>query len=151
LENKIKTALTQAIRKIHRNYDQVSKTVEKAARVAPATFLSATGCWIYSGKKTPDKLDLDVPEGVELVFEKHKIDHIRPINGVDGFQDWNQFINGTFCNEENYQILSDSEHKIKTKVEAKLRAAFRKCIKEEKDPQEIIDRWESHVDFYKNL
>ena len=150
MDTKLKTAIFTNLRRIHRNYDQISKKALKDAQVAPATHKCAyCGVWTYSGKKSPQKLNMELPEGVELKFSKTKIDHIRPIIGVEGFQDWELYVTSMFCEIDNYAVCCKACHDSKSKVETGLRAKYRKAIKEEKDTSELNGLWEDHVKKYK--
>ena len=50
------------------------------------------------------------------------VDHIKPVVDVDkGFIDWNSFIEGLFCEENNLQILCDDCHSRKCLDEKRFR------------------------------
>lgn len=54
------------------------------------------------------------------------VDHIVPIvDPMVGFVDWNAFINGLFCEEDNLQVLCKACHTHKTNDEKELRKVDR--------------------------
>lgn len=57
------------------------------------------------------------------------VDHIIPVVSIDGWTDWNGFIDRLFCKEEGYQILCIQDHDTKTQLENSLRPNFRSSKK----------------------
>ena len=53
------------------------------------------------------------------------IDHINPIVGYSGFNNWDSYINNMFCEEGNLQALCENCHAIKTKIEKELRKKYK--------------------------
>lgn len=45
------------------------------------------------------------------------LDHVVPVVGSDGFEDWNNYIARLFCDEDGFQVLCHSCHTIKTNEE----------------------------------
>lgn len=58
--------------------------------------------------------------------DKPKIDHINPVVALEGFKDWDTYINNLFCDETNLQCLCDDCHKLKTKEENLIRKELKK-------------------------
>jgi len=71
------------------------------------------------------------------------VDHVLPIISVDtGWVDYDSFVKGLFCGEDNLQILCNyagerngvkSCHKIKTEEERAILAKTKKVLKEKKN------------------
>ena len=60
--------------------------------------------------------------GISNLKEKEKqMDHIIPICGPMGFIDWNSYLEGHYCDEENFQCLCIPCHKIKSDLENSIR------------------------------
>jgi hypothetical protein len=55
-------------------------------------------------------------EGLEGYYERHEVqaDHINPVVSVEGFVDWNTYIESLFCSRDGYQILCEYHHDLKT-------------------------------------
>lgn len=48
---------------------------------------------------------------------KVSVDHKDPVVALDGFVDWNQFIDRLFCSEANLQVVCEKCHQDKTNAE----------------------------------
>lgn len=59
--------------------------------------------------------------GRTLSRQETKVDHIKPVVPVTGFDDWHEIINRMFCPPSGLKVLCDNCHKIKTSEERKLR------------------------------
>lgn len=60
----------------------------------------------------------------EQLFKRNEVhvDHINPVIELDGFKDWDTYINRLFVYPEELQILCVTDHEIKTKIEDSMRA-----------------------------
>lgn len=55
------------------------------------------------------------------------LDHIDPvIDPLDGFIDWNNYIDRLFCPEDNWQVLCKHHHDVKTRIENEVRKQIAK-------------------------
>lgn len=61
------------------------------------------------------------------------VDHIDPIVPVSGFEGWDSFVEGLFCEEDKLQVLCKPCHDKKSKEETAERAAYRRAAKEVKN------------------
>jgi 5-methylcytosine-specific restriction endonuclease McrA len=60
--------------------------------------------------------------GEEFPQKEIQCDHINPVvSPLDGFIDWDTFIDRLFCEASNLQVLCTSCHNKKTKEEKKIR------------------------------
>lgn len=57
------------------------------------------------------------------------VDHKDPIVGIDGFNDWNEFLAKMFCEIDKLQVLCIDCHKAKSFLEVQLRKEQRKLKK----------------------
>lgn len=57
----------------------------------------------------------------DLKRSEMNLDHKIPVVGVEGFKDWNEFIEGLFCAEENLWLICIPCHDAKTASENLLR------------------------------
>lgn len=53
------------------------------------------------------------------------VDHLDPVVELDGFRDWNTYIDRLFCDPSNLRLLCKPCHRLKTAEERKERAAIR--------------------------
>lgn len=58
--------------------------------------------------------------------EETSMDHIHPVIKLDGFKDWNEYIDRLFCAPEGFQCLCNTCHDKKTKTENKIRKKLKK-------------------------
>lgn len=70
--------------------------------------------------------------GDEVSAKKSKVDHIKPIVGVEGFTNWDSYIDAMYCEVENLQLLCKPCHDVKTKEERDARNEYIKAQKSEK-------------------
>lgn len=62
-----------------------------------------------------------------------KVDHITPAVGIEGFVDWNTYIDRMYPQDVNaFQVLCNDCHKIKTKQEVDARKLYRHSKKKKK-------------------
>lgn len=56
-------------------------------------------------------------------FERHEIDvdHITPIANIEGFKDWNSYVEALFCSADGLQVACKSCHYLKTQLEKDIR------------------------------
>lgn len=57
------------------------------------------------------------------------VDHQIPVVGIEGFTDWDDYVNRLFCDSNNLVIRCIECHKIKSFLENKERSEFRKSKK----------------------
>lgn len=78
-------------------------------------------CYEGSSDKNYDAyLEKYYPETV--LYEGIKLDHIQPVvDPVSGFQGWDEFFAGLFCDEINYRGLCSPCHDVKSSQENKIR------------------------------
>lgn len=97
-------------------------------------------CWRYSPERQeaivlsrdPNKpKHLICSQCKESIHEKlAAVDHCIPVVGVEGFVDWNTYINRMcHCGVDNLKILCEACHKVKSKEETKARAEYKKSLK----------------------
>lgn len=61
----------------------------------------------------------------QFVQKDIQVDHIFPVvSPVDGFVDWDTYIDRMFCEKEKLQVLCKTCHSIKTQVEKKERERY---------------------------
>lgn len=60
------------------------------------------------------------------------VDHIEPVVPLTGFTDWNSYIARMFPPVEGFQILCESCHDQKTKIEQDMRKDYKKRSKPKK-------------------
>lgn len=61
------------------------------------------------------------------------VDHIDPVISIkENFTTWDDFINRLFCNVEQFQLLCESCHLIKTQIENEMRKHYKKLAKQNK-------------------
>jgi 5-methylcytosine-specific restriction endonuclease McrA len=65
------------------------------------------------------------------LFDAHEtnVDHINPVVGIEGFTNWDDYINNMFCEVENMQLLCHSCHDAKTSIEVENRKKFKQKSK----------------------
>lgn len=62
------------------------------------------------------------PECGQLVDEKSgSMDHIEPVIELEGFTNWDEYIESLFCNPSNFQHLCNFCHDVKTQKENEIR------------------------------
>lgn len=146
-----------ALRQLSLRYDANRKLAEKNARVAPATYECATcGRWIYTGKKTLKLANIQAPEGVEVIQQfkpngsviKHKIDHIKPFRPVTGERDIFEIFRGLFSEIENYAVICNDCHNIKSKAENKFRREFKKLEKGTEEWDNLLEEYNKFMEQY---
>ncbi len=146
-----------ALRQLSLRYDTNRKQAEKNARVAPATFECATcGKWVYCGKKTLENANIKAPEGVEVIQEfkpngkvvKHKIDHIKPFRPITGERDIFEIFGMLFSEIENYAVMCNSCHSIKSKQENKFRREFKKLEKDSEEWNILLNEYREFMEQY---
>lgn len=71
----------------------------------------------------PKKKTLYRCEKCQDLFEREDIqmDHTIPVVDLEGFQNWDEYINSLFCDESNYSTLCKKCHSIKTTQENQTR------------------------------
>lgn len=125
MDKKWKAKIINALRKLSFSYPPRNEA-KKKRKVAPAIYSCAI-CEVhcYDGKS-------------EKAYEKHKetypdlvygivLDHIEPVVDLKkGFGNWNEFMEGLFCDEENFQAICNQCHDIKTKKENEERVLSRR-------------------------
>ena len=153
-EGKTWTSFVNALRQLNLRYDQNRKQAEKNARVAPATYECAVcGCWVYTGKKTLEKANIKAPEGVEIKHQhkengkviKHKIDHIVPFRPITGERDIFQLFRMLFSELENYQVMCNDCHNIKSKEENRFRREFKKIDQDSDEWNDLCEEYENFM------
>lgn len=55
----------------------------------------------------------------QQLFDQSEVqmDHRRPVIDINGFDDWNDYIDSLFCSYQNYDCLCKNCHQIKTNKE----------------------------------
>lgn len=58
-------------------------------------------------------------QGIKKLYEEHEtqMDHIKPVVDIKGFNNWDDYVKGLFCEPSNYQCLCTMHHDEKTKKE----------------------------------
>ena len=124
MDSKFKGRIISALRKLTWSWTPRNEA-EAAQKVAPATFeCESCGVWIYTGKKSLDKLELDPPKG--LIKGTKYLDHIDPVVKLseDHFS-WDTYISQMFSPRDNFQVLCKPCHDVKTKKENKQRKIYK--------------------------
>ena len=69
------------------------------------------------------------------LFEKHEVDvdHITAIVDLDGFTDWDDYINRLFCPPDQLQILCKKDHTEKTRKENEQRRKLKQKKRSENE------------------
>jgi len=71
--------------------------------------------------------------GVEGKKEDMALDHVQPVVPLEGWDNWDGFINRLFCPSEGYQLICKSPcHDTKTMIEDEMRKSYKK---EKKDKE----------------
>jgi len=65
------------------------------------------------------------------LFDKEEVDvdHIQAVVGLDGFTNWDDYINNLFCDSDNLQILCKADHYLKSQAENAERRERKKLAK----------------------
>jgi hypothetical protein len=98
---KLKPWLVAQLRRVHQKWGPKSE-VFKAARVARGRY-KCNMC----------------EETVH--YSEIRIDHIEPVVSLDGFRNWDEYIDRMFCDASGYQALCNTCHDEKTLKENKQR------------------------------
>lgn len=68
--------------------------------------------------------------GVENPTKEMKVDHIVPVTGPEGHTTWDDRIERMYTEVDNFQVMCEECHNVKTKEERGAAAAYRKAKKE---------------------
>ena len=124
MNSKVKNIIIAALRKINRNYWEPRKTAKNRCKVDKALYkCEECGVLVYEGKSAVSYFALQEKyHPQEVRMERFDMDHRVPVVALEGWEDWNTFIDRLFCAEENWQGLCSSVcHSKKTKAEQKIR------------------------------
>lgn len=106
-EARFKSFITNLLRSGTKRWGP-KQEAKKEARVKRGFYL-CEGC--------KEEIPAKKREGVARV-DNVFVDHIKPVVDPDiGFEDWNKYIEGLFCEKDNLQVLCKDCHKEKTKEE----------------------------------
>lgn len=123
MNNRIKRSLISYARRLSLSWEP-RKLAKDKCKVAPALHrCSKCGVLCYEGEseKNYDAYVLQYADEVVL-FEGIKMDHIAPVvDPASGFEGWDIFFKGLFCDEINYRGLCSPCHDVKSSKENKVR------------------------------
>jgi hypothetical protein len=122
MNGKIKRMIIGYARRLSSSWEP-RQNVKKNAKVAPALHrCSKCGSLNYEGdsQKTFDKYVQQFPNDT-VNFKRIELDHIKPVIGVSGWTNWDEFFESLFCEEDNFRPLCNSCHQRKTNAESNYR------------------------------
>jgi hypothetical protein len=64
------------------------------------------------------------------------VDHKDPVVPLDRYPDWNEYVNRLFCSPDNFEILCDDCHHMKSQAERQIR---KDNVRRQKTPQDPPD------------
>lgn len=73
------------------------------------------------------------------LFDKTEVDvdHIIPVANLDGFENWDKYINAMFCPADNLQVLCKGDHIIKTNLEKQERQERKRLDRKNKKSEDL--------------
>jgi hypothetical protein len=151
VNKEFKNFIIQTLRKASYRHKPRAEA-QRASKCGVSTFQCACcGTWVYTGKKTLEKANIAVSEGVNLIAGKIKIDHIDPVVGVEGFDgtNWTLYITKMFCPVEDFQIVCTECHSIKSKEETRLRALYKRLKKAGDCTKKVEEEFRIFIDSYR--
>jgi hypothetical protein len=60
------------------------------------------------------------------------VDHKDPVVPLDRYPDWNEYVNRLFCDTDNFEVLCDDCHHMKSQAERQVR---RENVRRQKTPK----------------
>lgn len=119
------SAIRSAIRRIFSRSPDVIETLQKARRERPWYKKDGT----VAKKPRVEYICSNCDEW--FMGKDVQVDHTIPVvDPVEGFIDWNTFVERLFCDPNNLKVLCKPCHKVKTDQEKATRAVHRKLAKE---------------------
>lgn len=123
MNNRIKRSIISYARRLSLSWEPRKRAKDKC-KVAPALHrCSKCGILCYEGQSQEnyDKYLVQFPDEL-ILFEGIKMDHIMPVvDPITGFDGWDKFFQGLFCDEMNFRGICSPCHDVKSNQEDKLR------------------------------
>lgn len=127
MDSKLRNRIISALRRINRNYWGPRKDAKNRCKVDKALFkCEECGVLIYEGLSAVSYFNyVEKYSPKEVRMERFDMDHQIPvIDPVEGFKNWDEYMDRLFCPVENWKGLCSTDcHKKKTASESKVRWA----------------------------
>jgi hypothetical protein len=130
LDNRTKNRIIKALRTISLSWGPRASAKRKCKVDKGLHKCSKCGTLCYDGKSQKNyQLFVEKYSADNVIFEKIHMDHIDAVVGMDGWKDWNTYVERLFCSEDNFRGLCSACHGTKSKTEMNIRAGKRRVKK----------------------